>query len=108
VAIVGDGSAMYTSAALWTLANRRLRATVVVLDNGGYRILDSSARALGLGTVGTDLGRPRIDFAALARSVGVAGYRVEGRKEAPDAFRQALAETPSLVHVVLDPPEGGK
>ena len=27
VAIVGDGSAMYTAAALWTLANRGLRVT---------------------------------------------------------------------------------
>ena len=103
VAIVGDGSAMYTSTALWTLANRRLRVTVVVLDNGGYGILDDSGRALGLAPAGTRLDEPRIDFCALAQAHGVAAHRAASRPEAAAAFRVALAGTPSLVHVVLEP-----
>jgi benzoylformate decarboxylase len=107
VAVVGDGSAMYTSAALWTAANRTLATTFVVLDNGGYRILDESAGRAGLSPVGTDLTDPPIDFAALAGSLGVAGFRAHDRPGAAEAFRSALAGPPALVHVVLGQPHGG-
>ena len=103
VAIVGDGSAMYTAAALWTLANRGLRVTVVILDNGGYGILDDV--------------RPRRRPRAGRHPARRAAHRLLGarprarRRRAPRrhaATRRpprsppALAETPSLVHVVLD------
>jgi len=90
VAIVGDGSAMYTPQALWTVANRGLRVVVAVLDNGGYGILDHP------------LGEPAIDFAALAGSLGIRGRSVSTRPGAAEAFRDAFADPPSLVHVLLE------
>src|SRR5437763_8302035 len=39
VALVGDGSAMYTSQALWTAAHERIPVTFVILNNRSYRIL---------------------------------------------------------------------
>jgi benzoylformate decarboxylase len=102
VAIVGDGSAMYTPQALWTAANRGLRIVVVVLDNGGYGILDQAGKTAGLTPAGTRLDEPAIDFCGLARALGVAAHRATTRAEAAAAFRAALAEPPSLVHLVLD------
>jgi benzoylformate decarboxylase len=90
VAIVGDGSAMYTPQALWTVANRGLRVVVAVLDNGGYGILDH------------EFGEPAIDFRGLAQALGVQARRATTRAEAAEAFGDALAAPPSLVHLVLE------
>ena len=39
VCYTGDGSAMYTFQALWTAAHHKLPLTVVIVNNGGYRII---------------------------------------------------------------------
>ena len=39
VAVIGDGSAMYSIQALWTAANAKLPITYVIANNGGYRII---------------------------------------------------------------------
>ena len=39
LALVGDGSAMYTCQALWTAAHERIAAVFVILNNSSYRIL---------------------------------------------------------------------
>lgn len=129
VALVGDGSAMYTATALWTAARWRLPITWVVLDNGGYRILEANTRAWraslaaagpagGTGAadeagaaggtagerpfVGTDLGDPPIDVAALARSFGVTAWHVARLDGLGPALGEALCAAPGLVHVTLD------
>jgi benzoylformate decarboxylase len=39
VALLGDGSAMYSIQALWTAADQKLPITFVIFNNGGYRII---------------------------------------------------------------------
>jgi len=39
VALIGDGSAMYTCQALWTAAHDRIPVVFVILNNTSYRIL---------------------------------------------------------------------
>jgi benzoylformate decarboxylase len=39
VCFSGDGSAMYSIQALWTAAHHKLPLTVVIVNNGGYRII---------------------------------------------------------------------
>lgn len=108
VALVGDGSAMYTITSLWTAARRRLPVTWVILDNGGYRILEANTRAWrGPGApdrpfVGTALDDPRIDVAAVAAGFGVRSWRVERLDQMEEALAGALAHQPSLVHIVLE------
>jgi benzoylformate decarboxylase len=102
VAIVGDGSAMYTFQALWTVANQGLRVVVAVLDNGGYGVLDQFGAAAGLTPAGTRLDRPAIDFPGLARSLGVQASRSTTRAEAAEAFSAAFVDPPSLVHLILE------
>ena len=110
IAIVGDGSAMYTCQALWTAAHEGLNIAFVILNNGSYRILKQRTKALRgyaeqTGTyVAMDLDDPSIDFMALARSFGLRAERAETVAEAVQALRGALdGAGPTLIDVALDP-----
>jgi benzoylformate decarboxylase len=88
IAIVGDGSAMYSAQALWTAANLKLPITYVIANNRGYRILKERLKSMR-GTerfIGMDLRDPEIDFVGLARSLGVPAQRIDD----PDALRPAV------------------
>ena len=88
VALVGDGSAMYSVQALWTAAHLRLPITYVIANNRSYRILKERLKSFR-GTerfVGMDLHDPAIDFVALSESLGVPAQRVDR----PEAFEPAL------------------
>ncbi len=109
VAIVGDGSAMYSCQALWTAARYRLGVVFVILNNSSYRILKQRVNALrghaaqtGV-YVGMDLEDPAIDFQALARSMGVAAHAARTVAEATDLITAAIAGgAPTLIEVALD------
>ena len=79
VALVGDGSAMYTIQALWTAARYRLPVIWVIFNNTSYRILKQRLVMLrGLAEqadkfVGMELNDPAIDYVGLARSLGIDG-----------------------------------
>src|SRR5476651_331229 len=45
----GDGSAMYSIQALWTAAHHKLPLTVVIANNGGYRIIKQRLLAFQIG-----------------------------------------------------------
>jgi benzoylformate decarboxylase len=90
VALVGDGSAMYSIQALWTAAHLERPITYVIANNRSYRILKERLKAFR-GTdrfIGMDLRDPPIDFVALATSMGVRARRIEH----PDEFEPALRE----------------
>ncbi len=75
LALESDGSMLYTAQALWTMAREGLDVTVVALANGRYAVLDMERRRLGAPDAESerlfDLGRPAMDLAGLARSLGV-------------------------------------
>ena len=109
VALVGDGSAMYTNQALWTAARESLAVVYVIFNNTSYRILKQRTKALkGFSAeddryVAMDLDRPLIDFVGLARSLGVAGTRVEKASDIGPTVSRALASGgPHLVDVRID------
>jgi benzoylformate decarboxylase len=67
VAIVGDGSSLYSIQALWSAAQYRAGALFVILSNGGYAIMDRLAEIHG--------GRGpwpsvNVDVSALAQAFG--------------------------------------
>src|SRR2546427_543254 len=110
VALVGDGSTMYTNQALWTAARESLAVVYVIFNNTSYRILKQRTKALkGFSAeddryVAMDLDRPLIDFVGLARSLGVSGTRVEKSPDIGPAVTKALASGgPHLVDVRIDP-----
>jgi benzoylformate decarboxylase len=105
VALLGDGSAMYSIQALWTAAHQKLPITFLVFNNGGYRIIKQRLK-LFHGTdrfIGMDFVDPPIEFAALARSLGVQGHRVETPAEFKAAYADALAaREPVLLEIMID------
>ncbi len=96
VALVGDGSAMYTIQGLWTAARYRLPIVWVIFNNTSYRILKQRLVMLrGLAEqadkfVGMELDDPAIDFVGLARSLGIEGQRAATVKDATDLIGSAL------------------
>src|SRR4029077_19307116 len=95
VALVGDGSSMYTNQALWTAARESLAVVYVIFNNTSYRILKERTKALkGFSAeddhyVAMDLDRPQIAFAGLARSLGVPGTPVSTTSDIGPAGRRA-------------------
>ena len=108
IAVQADGSAMYTLSALWTCAREQLDVTVVLCDNGSYAILAGELGRVGAAEDGAraramfDLGRPSLDFVALATGMGVPATRASTADELVEQLEQALAEPgPHLVDAVL-------
>jgi benzoylformate decarboxylase len=78
VCFTGDGSAMYSIQALWTAAHHKLSLNVVLVNNGGYRIIKQRLLAFHGDDhyVGMDFVDPKVDFAALAASLGMESIRI--------------------------------
>src|ERR1700747_627341 len=105
VALLGDGSAMYSIQALWTAAHQKLPMVFVVFNNGGYRIIKQRLKLFHSTErfIGMDFVDPPIDFAALARSLGVRAHRINAGDEFGAAYRDALAAPePVLLEVIVD------
>src|SRR4030095_14191487 len=94
VALEADGSAMYTLQALWTQAREGLDVTTVIFNNRSYAILNLELSRVGAESPGPkaldmlDLSRPDLDFASLARGMGVDGVRAETAEELAAAFER--------------------
>jgi benzoylformate decarboxylase len=110
VAVVGDGSAMYSIQALWTAAHLKLPITYVIANNRGYRILKERLKSMR-GTeryIGMDLREPDIDFVGLAQSMGVSARRITEPDDVVPALRAATASgAPSLLDVRVADGFGG-
>ncbi|MFI9388798.1 benzoylformate decarboxylase [Kutzneria sp. NPDC052558] len=103
VAVMGDGSSMYSIQALWSAVKLGVPLTVVVVNNRGYATVDRFAQRFGIGkTVGTTIGG--IDFAGIARAQGCAADQVRAPERLADALRTALtAPHPYLLDVIVEP-----
>jgi benzoylformate decarboxylase len=101
IALIGDGSAMYSIQALWSAAQLKLPITFIIVNNGRYAALHHFSRRFGLEhPVGTDL--PGIDFVQLARAQGCEGVRVSRAAELAGVLQKALdATAPTLVEVIV-------
>ena len=105
VAVVGDGSAMYSIQALWTAANANLPITYVIANNGGYRIIKERLKAFhGVEDyTGMEFRDPPIDFTGLARSMGVEAHRIEDADDIGPAIAESTRRHgPTLLDVVVD------
>jgi len=101
----GDGSAMYTIQALWTAAHLKLPITYVIANNGGYRIIKQRLKSFHGNDrfIGMDFADPKIDFAALARSMGMPAEHISDPDAVAPALRRAFSTPgPKLLDVVVD------
>jgi acetolactate synthase-1/2/3 large subunit len=105
IALVGDGSAMYTVQALWTQAQHALEIVTVIYANDGYRILEAElAHRTGAVSASLGFGKSSIDWVGLAQSLGVPACRVATADELVNALRRATSEHgPRLIEVRAAP-----
>jgi acetolactate synthase-1/2/3 large subunit len=106
--LTGDGSAMYTLQALWTMARARMNVTVVVLANRRYNILANETSKIGAGEPVSStmpllsLEDPAPDWVRLAEGLGVTAARCDTAAQLTGALRRALASAgPHLIEAVL-------
>jgi acetolactate synthase-1/2/3 large subunit len=103
ICLEGDGSAMYTLQALWTMARERLDVTVIVFANRSYRILNIELARVGASAgpraeAMLSLRDPELDFVALARGLGVEAERPSDAEAFCHAFERAMREAgPRLI-----------
>ncbi len=108
IALVGDGTAMYTIQSLWTIVKEKLDVTIVVFNNRSYAILNIELERVGAEKAGPkaksqlDLSQPEIDFVALARGMGMPAQTAKTAKEFNKALEKAFAEPgPHLIEAIV-------
>ena len=113
VALVGDGSSMYTVQSFWTAAHHHIPVIYIILSNRTYRILKFNmnryrrtlAIPAGRPYAHLDLTNPTLDFVEIAHGMGVAGKRITRPEDLHAAVTEALAlDAPYVLEVVT---EGG-
>jgi len=105
VCFLGDGSAMYSIQALWTAANQGCNVNVVLINNGGYRIIKQRLLSFHQSRhfVGMDFTNPAINYSELAASMGVESVRISEGEGLFAALQEAFARPGTkLIEVMVD------
>ena len=105
VAVVGDGSSLYTIQALWSAAYYRVGVLFIVLNNGGYAVMDRLAEQQGAAGPWPSFD---IEISALARTFGSEARRIEEHDDllgTLDELVPGLASRtdPLLLEVLVEP-----
>ena len=108
IALVGDGTAMYTIQALWTIVREKLDVTTIIFNNRSYAILNIELERVGAESAGPkaksqlDLSQPQIDFVSMAKGMGMPAVQVKTAKELNKALKKAFDEPgPHLIDAVV-------
>lgn len=108
LALVGDGSSMYTIQSLWTMAREKLNVVSVIFNNHSYGILNIELERVGAEKAGPkakaqlDLNHPGLDFVQLAQGMGVPATRAGTAEEFTAALERAFATPgPHLIEAVV-------
>ncbi|MEM7269354.1 MAG: acetolactate synthase large subunit, partial [Pseudomonadota bacterium] len=108
IAQAGDGSAMYTIQALWTMARENLDIAVVIFANRAYRILQGELKNVGVQNPGPravdmlSIAQPELNFVDMAKGMGVDGQRVETLEDFAKAMEAGLAvDGPYLIELMM-------
>lgn len=108
VAIVGDGSAMWSIQSLWTASHYDIPVTYIICVNTCYNqvrrvkhlVMGEMAKGRYLGT---DLCNPQNDFCKIAEGMGVTAQRVEKPEQLKEALNSAFnLDKPNLVEVYIE------
>jgi acetolactate synthase-1/2/3 large subunit len=108
LALIGDGSAMYTIQTLWTIAAEGLNVTTVIFNNRSYGILNIELERVGAEKIGPeakaqlDLSEPAIDFVSMAQGMGVPARRVTRAEDFSAALKDAFeTRGPFLIEAIV-------
>jgi benzoylformate decarboxylase len=102
IAILGDGSAMYTIQGLFSAFQEQPDVSFVILNNGAYAALTGFSAEFGMNEVpGCDLAG--LDFVKLAEAQGLPARRVETVEDIDVALNWSFAQAgPSLLDVRIE------
>lgn len=116
VNIQNDGDALYNSGALWTAVHHKIPMLTVMHNNRAYhqelmhvqRVSNWRDRGVDRQWIGTTITNPDVDFATLARSMGMTGIGpiTDPAKLGPAigrAVAMVLAGEPVLIDVITQP-----
>lgn len=108
VCLHGDGGAMYTVQALWSIAREKCDVTTVIFSNRTYGIL---IRSIGMYAIPGmpnkvpdlfDLTNPDINWAKIAEGMGVEGHVATTAEEFNRIFEDCMARKgPHLIEAVV-------
>ncbi len=114
--IQNDGDLMYAPGVLWTSAHHSIPLLSVMHNNRAYhqevmhlqRMANRHQRGITTAEIGTTIKNPNIDYAAMARSMGVHGEGpITDPNDLAPALKRALEAVsrgePALVDVVTQP-----
>ena len=107
LALTGDGAALYTAQALWSMAREGLPVVLCIAANRTYGVVRTELARAGTAVTGhaatlTSLENPPVDWVSLARGYGVAGERTPTFQTLCAAIDRALASRgPYLIELVL-------
>ncbi len=108
IALIGDGTAMYTLQALWSMARENLNVTAIIFNNASYSVLNVELDRVGASAGGPkaraqlDLGGPQLNFAQLAQGMGVHAVRAQTAEDFCTALEYALAQPgPHLIEALV-------
>jgi len=103
-----DGSALYSTPALWTQASEHLDITTIICANHSYQILrlEQQKQSLNLSKPFarkfTSLAQPPVDWVSIAQGYGIAARRVTTPAELNEALLLSLEQAgPYLIEAVL-------
>jgi acetolactate synthase-1/2/3 large subunit len=110
ISLNGDGAAMYTIQALWTIARERLDVTVIIFANDIYAILQIELARTGANTSGAPalpvlrLDDPSINWSKLGESLGLRCSECLTAESFDAALAHAMQTAgPELIVVRLPP-----
>jgi acetolactate synthase-1/2/3 large subunit len=112
----GDGDLMFTLPTLWTAAHHRIPILYIVHNNRAYHqeymylqaMANRHNRGIEKTDIGTTLKDPNIDYATVARGLGIYGEGpITDPNDLAPALKRAVAAVkrgePALIDVVTDP-----
>jgi benzoylformate decarboxylase len=103
LALIGDGSAMYTIQGLWSAAQLGTDVRFLIINNQGYAALDRFARSFQMTPVGTTING--LDFISLAHGFGMKAGRVSAISDLDEAIEDLFAgQGPKLLEVMTERP----
>lgn len=108
IALVGDGTAMYTIQALWTMAREQLHVVSIIFNNASYSVLNVELERVGAGAATPkaqaqfELKAPVLNFSQLAQGMGVHAVRAGTAEGFCQALEYALAHPgPHLIEAMV-------
>jgi acetolactate synthase-1/2/3 large subunit len=108
VALQADGSAMYTLQSWWTMAREDLDVVTIIFNNASYAVLNMELSRVGATAGGQkakdmlDIGRPTLDFVALAQGMGLSATRATTAEEFNEQLAAAFAARgPVVIEAVV-------